>query len=100
MITPPQTMLHMEQQELDGLISKGRIQYGQVCVSQHELGATLLKIRDLTKAQGSRKGKGFEACLEAIGISKTQAYRFMRAAKLVSRSITTTNLVPLTARSL
>jgi hypothetical protein len=40
----------------------------------------LLKLRDATKAQGSA-GKGFEACLSQIGISKTQAYRFMHAAE-------------------
>jgi hypothetical protein len=69
-----------QQQEVDGLISQARIEYGKVCVSQHELGVTLLKLRDATKAQGSA-GKGFEACLSQIGISKTQAYRFMRAAE-------------------
>lgn len=75
------TSVIQEQQEVDGLISQARIQYGKVCVSQHELGVTLLKLRDATKAQGNRTGKGFEACLAEIGISKTQAYRFMRAAE-------------------
>jgi hypothetical protein len=75
------TQLIQEVQEIDGLISQARVQYGKVAVSQHELGATLLKIREATKAQGSRKGKGFETCLVEIGISKTQAYRFMKSAE-------------------
>jgi hypothetical protein len=75
------TSVIQEQQELDGLISQARIQYGKVCANQHELGITLLKLRDATKAQGNRAGKGFEACLAEIGISKTQAYRFIHAAE-------------------
>jgi hypothetical protein len=76
----PEVMVE-EQQELAGLISQGRVQYGKLAVASQELGATLIKIRDLTKAQGSRTGKGFEACLEDIGISKTQAYRLIKAAE-------------------
>jgi hypothetical protein len=74
-------IIEQPEQELAGLISQARVLYGKVCVTQHELGVVLLKIRDVTKAQGSRVGKGFEACLEEIGISKTQAYRFMHAAE-------------------
>lgn len=75
------TMMVEQQQAIAGLVSQAQQQYGALCVNQHELACTLIKIRDAVKAKGNREGKGFEVYLAQIGIAKTTAYRFMHSAE-------------------
>jgi hypothetical protein len=54
----PDNEIGYQQTEIDGLVDLARQQYGKLSVSQHELGCTLLQIRDVVKARGIGQVRG------------------------------------------